>query len=148
MQWTAQQRQVLTDGWRAGLSSTEIARRIGGEVNRNAVARQRMRLGLPSRRGPLQELAQRVNGSRSGTGLRAIPNGGDGTPRAVARAARMGPLPGSNPRPWVLRLYGECCFPVAGEHADTLSCCEPVAAPAGLYCWRHKRILQAEGNAD
>lgn len=144
MHWTKAQARVLVDGWRAGLSSGEIARQIGGEATRNAVARKRVRLGLPARRGALSDVAMRVNGRRSGTGLRALPSPNGGRPRGVALAVRLGPLPGSTPRPWTLRLYGECCFPVAGSGADTLSCCEPVEVAAGLYCWRHKRVLRGE----
>ena len=144
MRWTKQQEAALVEGWREGLSSGQIARKVGGEATRSKVARKRSRLGLPARTGALAEAAMRVNGRRSETGLRATPSPGRGIPKGVAKAVRLGPLQGSTPRPWVLRAYGECCFPVAGSGADTLSCCEPVEGPAGVYCWRHKAILRGD----
>lgn len=42
-------------------------------------------------------------------------------------------------RPWLQRAAGECAFPVAGEGAATLSCCQPVER--GEYCAGHRRKM-------
>jgi hypothetical protein len=141
MRWTTNAVAMLEVGWKTGLSSGEIARQIGGDCTRGAVARKRGHHGLPARSGAFAQVAMRVNGRYNAHGLRALPKTGDGQPQGIAEAVRLGALAGSTPRPWVLRLYGECCFPVDGEHADTLSCCLPVAREAGLYCAGHVAIL-------
>lgn len=52
-------------------------------------------------------------------------------PVAGTKAAAFAPLPGSAPRIWTERTFGDCSWPVGGEGADTLACCEPVHA----YGW-------------
>lgn len=39
-------------------------------------------------------------------------------------------------KPWLERRFGECAAPVAGEGADTLSCCHPCGAHT--YCAHHR----------
>ena len=138
MKWTADKVAVLETGWRDGLSSGEIARRIPG-ATRGAVARKRGHHGLKPR-GRVTE-AQRLNGSRNMQRNFGIKAGGKVHLRGVQAAVRQGPLPGSTPRPWTQRAYGECCFPVDGDRADTRSCCLPTAKPTGLYCDGHVAIL-------
>ena len=57
------------------------------------------------------------------------------------RQVRMsGEVPGSNPKPWLERLSGECCWPVSGDGADVMSCCAPASHIAGegsVYCSAH-----------
>lgn len=55
-------------------------------------------------------------------------------PVPVAGAA-FSPLPGSTPKPWTERKYGECTWIVGGEGGDALSCCEPVEARG--WCKSH-----------
>ena len=138
--WSHEQDLVLADGWRDGKSAGEIAKAIGPEMSRAAVAKRRKRMGLPARTGAALDAAQAHQGKACGTGLRATVRS-PGRPLGAAMAARLGPLVGSTPRPWVQRAYGECCFPVGGGGADTLSCCLPVVR-TGLYCLGHAEILK------
>lgn len=138
MQWTDKAVATLTRGWRDGLSSGQIARELGDGATRSAVARKRSRCGLEPRvNGGVAQAVNGRNNIRRTFGRGASP----GRPKGVALAALLGPLIGSTPRPWTLRLYGECCFPVDGEFADTRSCCLPVEREAGLYCAGHLAIL-------
>lgn len=85
-----------------------------------------------------------VNAARRAKAELIIVGGGAVMERAEAPASPYrpkahGPLPESNPKPWLERAFGECAFPVSGEGADTLSCC----APSGerTYCKDHHRIM-------
>jgi hypothetical protein len=51
------------------------------------------------------------------------------------------PLPGSTPRIWTERPPLACKWPVGGDGADLVSCCEP--APSGTYCEAHRAIAFA-----
>jgi hypothetical protein len=46
---------------------------------------------------------------------------------------------GVRPRPWLQRAPGECAYPVAGEGAQVISCCQPVER--GDYCAGHRRRM-------
>jgi hypothetical protein len=130
--WSRDDVAVLTADWADGLSSGEIGRKLG--VSRCAVASKRRTLGLPPRTGLAQIEAEHANGRRN-----APRKLSPGRPKGAALAERLGPLSGSTPRPWVLRMIGECCFPVAGSGADLLSCCLPTFG--GIYCLGHRAIL-------
>jgi hypothetical protein len=130
--WSTIQAEMLADGWRGGRSSGEIARALG--VSRAAVANKRKRMGLPSRAGVIAEVAMRVTGKRNlmhGVQVKT----------QTRRDRASAPLAGSSPRLWEQRLAGECCFPVGGAGADTLSCCLPVTVEGGWYCAGHQAIL-------
>lgn len=58
-------------------------------------------------------------------------------PRVQARAEAFAPLPGSTPRIWTERPFMGCAWPVGGEGADTLSCCEPTGGKS--YCAQHAK---------
>ena len=132
MRWTADKVAVLETGWRDGLSSGEIARRIPG-ATRGAVARKRGHHGLKPR-GRITE-AQKLNGSRNMQRNFGIKAGGKVHLRGVQAAVRQGPLPGSTPRPWTQRAYGECCFPVDGG-----ACGHPRLLPA--HGEAHRAVLR------
>ncbi len=59
--------------------------------------------------------------------LKALPSSGTD---AIARA----------PRPWLSRRRHECAFPVAGEGATTLSCCNPCGR--WTYCEAHRGVMR------
>jgi len=42
-------------------------------------------------------------------------------------------------KPWLERDFGECAFPVAGEGADTFSCCQPIHRNG--YCADHVAVM-------
>lgn len=136
MNWTDDKVEALKSGWRSGLTSREIGRRIG--ASDGAVRGKRSHLGLPARAGDAGREALREGGRRHRSARPAAPKG-------AALADRMGPLCGSTPRPWLQRRFGECCFPVSGSGSDTLSCCLPTAHSGGLYCAGHLTILRGGG---
>jgi GcrA cell cycle regulator len=43
-------------------------------------------------------------------------------------------------KPWMARLFGECAFPIAGEGADTVSCCAQVRKGSS-YCRAHHQLM-------
>jgi hypothetical protein len=142
--WTEARVVLLTALWADGIAAGVIAKRMG--MTRGMVAGKRHSLGLPPRSEAVQKAAQAANARRTAglceaAGSRADPE----TMRrkaaeVTALEAAVRPLRGSNPRPWELRRFGECAFPVAGYGADTLSCCEP--AEAGRpYCFGHCELL-------
>jgi len=47
----------------------------------------------------------------------------------------------TNAKPWLQRAFGECAYIVAGEGADSFSCCAPVSG--GPYCAGHRAIMYA-----
>jgi len=59
-------------------------------------------------------------------------------PRVATKPDAFAPLPGSEPKLWLERAFGECAWPVGGEGADALSCCLPVSK--GSWCIDHARL--------
>jgi hypothetical protein len=68
--------------------------------------------------------------------------------RAIKQAPA--PRPEAQPQPrivlltglervWTERAFAQCAFPVAGEGADTLSCCAPTGGK--VYCPAHRKIM-------
>lgn len=142
--WTVERVALLRALWADGVPGGVIAKRLG--MTRGMVAGKRHSLGLPRREGEVAAAAQSRNARRTAE-LCEVPGS-----RAYLKAIQLQalaevalerishPLPGSSPRPWELRRRGECAFPVEGAGAETLSCCEPVAAGCG-YCLGHKAML-------
>lgn len=154
--WSDERTERLTKLWDEGLSGSQIARDLGG-VSRNAVIGKVHRLNLAGRKEPSAPTAARVPRApsvritpqiNSGLGRRKAPDlrlAGMGTvfaepanprpPRANLSVSAFDPLPGSAPLPWGERRSGLCCWPVGGEGADMLACCEPVHARG--WCGSH-----------
>ena len=101
----------------AGLSCSQIARALNTEFR-----------GEPfvSRNGVIGKLA------RLGLTHRADPRPADPT---IALA----------PRHWETRRFSECAFPVGGEGAGTLSCCNPTRGET--YCTDHRRAMYSGGSS-
>jgi hypothetical protein len=114
--------------WDAGKSASEIADTIDG-ASRQAVIGVLHRAGL--RRGikvnsPKPRTAKpRQPYIIAGCGA-VIEKAAGQAPKSVIRPDAFDPLRGSHPKPWLERAFGECCWPVGGEGAETLSCCLPV----------------------
>lgn len=134
MIWTDEKVITLKAGWLSGLTAPEIAAMVG--TTPAAVRAKRDHLGLPSRDGEVEYEASR-QAVRCRRTLRPV------IPPKVAPPdpALMAPLPGSWPRPWLSRAFGECAFPVGGEGAETLSCCLPVKRSGRPYCKAHTKIV-------
>jgi len=139
MIWNEERVAILTKRWEAGETSAQIAKALGSTPER--IRAKRNALGLKARDGEARLLLETRGGHRPGPRvphgqLRATPS----TPKAAPAADKLKPLAGSTPRPWVQRQRGECCFPVDGGGADTLSCCLPVRKAGGIYCEGHVAI--------
>lgn len=147
--WTEARIAQLTYLWATGISASGIAAELG-DVSRSAVLGKLHRLKLLGSR--LSASAPRryegaLIASQAGpaTPPRDLP--GPATPpaplsppRSPWREAAFDPLPGSAPRPWLTREFGECAFPVGGEEAAVLSCCAP-ARRRSAYCAAHHAIV-------
>jgi hypothetical protein len=141
--WTDERVRLLTTLWADGLPGTVIARRMG--ITRGMVAGKRHSLGLPPREGDVARLAQACGGRQTAMAVGHVHKDDPAAEAAKAAAVAalentLQPLPGSSPRPWVLRAFGECAFPVAGYGEGTLSCCDPVE-PGRPYCLGHCELL-------
>jgi hypothetical protein len=130
--WTAAQTGLLVQAWTEGHASRDIGQMVG--MSAAAVRCKRRRMGLPAR----SEASQDVIGHVCGVALVGH--------RVLARPDydnRADPLPGSMPRPWLLRERGECAWPVRGFGDETLSCCLPVEPGRG-YCPGHVAAMRRE----
>jgi GcrA cell cycle regulator len=156
MTWTDARIAQLMRLWTEGVSASGIAEALG-DVSRSAVLGKLHRLRLLRSRKPASTprrydgpalvavplssampacLVSACAGSPAG---RPIPATAPEPPRSPWREAAFKPLPGTTPRPWLSRTFGECAFPV-GEDADgPVSCCAKVK-PRGGYCPAHHAI--------
>lgn len=148
--WTEERIQLLRDGHAAGESYTEIARRIGHGVTRNAVCGKSHRLGLSR---PLSVI--RANNARTKTRESLASNQSLATVvRNLAARKPDKPLPApkatgeiaSTPKPWIERAFGECAYPVTGRGFETQSCCNPTAG--ATYCKAHRKVMYAKPATD
>jgi GcrA cell cycle regulator len=141
--WTTERVTLLRSLWADGVPGGVIAKRLG--ITRGMVAGKRHSLGLPPRDGEVRKAAERCNARR--TAVICEVAGSRANPATVQRKAAevealeglVKPLPGSNPKPWELRRWGECPYPVAAYGTPMLSCCEPVHDRRG-YCLGHTEI--------
>lgn len=159
--WTPERIALLTTLWTAGRSGSEVAVILGG-TSRCAVVAKVHRLGLPGRERASSP-ASTKNIGRGGAAAvakakAAIPELHKErriihAPTAISavRMRPMPPLPIAPPcdvtlaKVWTERRFGECAFPVSGEGADTLSCCQP-SGPRG-YCGVHRALMYTPGRS-
>jgi hypothetical protein len=121
--WTSPVVARCRELWLAGYSASEVAKTIGAP-SRAAVIAQMARQGV--KRDPLVNQEARRIGGRATAAKRS------------AKAACCNKEDLSLARPRIEREPGQCAFPVAGEGADTLSCCHPTS---GVYCAAHRRRM-------
>jgi GcrA cell cycle regulator len=122
--WTDERVTLLRSLWADGVPGGVIARRLG--VSRGMVAGKRHSLGLTPRGELAAKAAQAANGRRTAVACGHVRKADALVEAAKAEAVAalensLQPLPGSSPRPWELRLVGECAFPVAGYGAAALA---------------------------
>jgi hypothetical protein len=144
-QWTPERVELLSSLWADGVPGGVIAKRLGPGFTRGMIAGKRHSLGLPPRGELAAKAAQARNGRRTAEMLGHVGKANPAVEAAAEAAvlvleAMMAPLQGSSPRPWELRRWGECAFPVAGYGAGTLSCCE-VTDRGSPYCVGHREML-------
>jgi GcrA cell cycle regulator len=135
--WTAENIEKLVSWWNAGQSANEIAQNWDNAVSRNAVIGKIHRL-----RKAGVELRSAANFPRLATRPPAKPK----------REPRMR-LPPQYPiqpvktitlqvvpptaKPWTQRRFDECSWPISGEGADLIACCQPVQ---NRWCAEHDAI--------
>lgn len=164
-QWSEERFELAKAKWIEGLSASAIARQLG--VSKNAVIGQMTRHGV-QRPSAVIEANRRKGGPRKldGTERKAkapkpekahAPRLGkiaaliqpapfrvssQGQVYAMPESQKLprytGVAPGSNPKPFLSRMSGECTWPVSGEGADTFSCWAPVH-PGTSWCEHHNR---------
>lgn len=149
MTWTDARIAELTRLWATGVSASGIATALG-DVSRSAVLGKLHRLKLLGSRLPASAprrydgpaIAREAAPGRPATAF-CEPDATSAAlapPRSPWREAAFAPLPGSAPRPWLTREFGECAFPVGGEETAVVSCCAPVQRRSA-YCAAHHAIV-------
>lgn len=150
--WPEEHVERLRVLWTSGLSAAQVARiladEFGAAYSRNAVIGVVHRRGLggretpsrpaklatPHRTRPIRPVKPPV--------LRVINNAQTFVeppprpPRVEIKVGAFEPLPGSTPLPIMDRPSRGCKWPVGGEGADMLVCCE-LRVDDGPYCAHH-----------
>lgn len=149
MTWTDARIAELSRLWAAGVSASGIAEALG-EVSRSAVLGKLHRLNLLGTRKSASAPQRYRASTTPASPARAAGPFAPTPPRdpsdqrlgatASWRAAAFTPLPGSAPRPWLTRGFGECAFPVGEEGRELLSCCAPIKG-RDAYCAAHRAVV-------
>jgi GcrA cell cycle regulator len=162
--WTVEKVEAFKVLWGEGKSGSEIAKALGLR-SRSAVLSKARRLNLPNRdvaecnrvraakrpKGPPKPRPKKrhnnfasINSARRKAKAELIIVGCSAAeepappPKVIDKEDAFNPLPGSTPKPWTEREFGECAWPVGGEGAETLSCCQKVSK--GSWCIDHARL--------
>lgn len=146
--WSAANIEILTKGVEAGDTYSAIAKRIGFPCTRNSAIGKACRMGIvrstldgPSRRSAIPKSRVTNNNPRAFGLVAVIQARANRSPDKPLPASKA-PLAAINPKPWAQRQFGECCFPVGGEGADTMSCCNPAPkSSAWNYCPAHMAVM-------
>jgi GcrA cell cycle regulator len=161
--WNEARTAEVSRRWIAGESASHISKALGG-VSRNSVIGKVHRLGLASsgrakatdpstRSRALNKTPKSPKPKRMLTPA-PVTKRPDLTPvtvRVSSNGRSVYTLPpseplrptqtvntGVEPKPLLERGFGECCWPVSGEGADTLFCSAPVSK--ANWCSQHARI--------
>ncbi|CAN7450949.1 hypothetical protein LJR219_002940 [Phenylobacterium sp. LjRoot219] len=151
MTWTDARIAQLTRLWRQGVSAAGIAEALGdvsrsavlGKLHRLRLLRSRNAASAPRRYDGAADLQAgsegRVRPAPAAGALSSARLGPPEPPRSPWRETAFAPLPGTAPRHWLSREFGECAFPVGGEGDELLSCCAPTH-PRRAFCPTHHAI--------
>ncbi len=117
MNWTDERIGDLRRLWAQGLSASQIAKRLGNEITRNAVIGKAHRLGLASRPSPIQ---------------------GEPRPRAAAPPPPP-PRPAAAPAAAsAARHKGPSCqWPIGDPSSQEFAFCGEPSEPGRPYCAKH-----------
>jgi len=142
--WTDERVALLTKLWGEGLSGSQIAKKLGG-LTRSAVIGKVHRLKLPGRERPAAPARVKrppMSRARQSDAGRAV---------ATTKLRPLQPpappvvVTAEHAKPWTERRFGECAYPIAGEGADTVSCCAPTEK---TYCKAHSAAMFAPSKAN
>ena len=121
---------TLIAAWGGGLSSSEVACLIGGQITASAVRSRRADLGLPPRTADTLVLGGLVKGGHQPHSVRPLP--------------KCEQVPGVDPKPFAERGGFECAFVIAEDRNGALACCAPVQPGARRpYCPFHLSLTGA-----
>lgn len=161
MSWTDERIQELSRLWQAGLSASEIGKRLG--ISKNAVVGKAHRLNLPSRPSPIKQAPAQKGTPASGRKARAAPETraasqsraetrpkdkadkaekpGDARVHAVKPASRQSgatvktAMPQRQPKQAGHR--GGCLWPIGDPGDPDFHFCGADALPGKPYCAEH-----------
>lgn len=158
MEWSAEQIERLRTLWDEGLSTAQIADRLG--VTKNAVVGKAHRIELPARPSPIrpnpdsnwrEKAAQARRAGRDTLPLLACLRGATQAPAARRafvpkvvhpRAATERPTAAMS-----VTKYGrviECCWPIGEPRTSSFRfCCSP-SEPGRSYCHDHCKVAYIE----
>jgi GcrA cell cycle regulator len=159
--WTDERVEILTTMWDEGASAGKIALKLGG-VTRSAVLGKLNRMKLLGTRPPQTGLINYRQAMRELAAIQRMsrptrpPKAAKRTPKAPVHASaviRRAALPkgkhyeavaplivdASKAKPWLERRFGECAYPISGEGAETVSCCQPAETTG--YCAAHGSVM-------
>jgi GcrA cell cycle regulator len=128
MFWTEERIEDLRRLWAQGLSASQIAKRLGSGVSRNAVIGKAHRLGLASRPSPIQGEAR----ARAAVAVAPRP--------AMAPAPQPAkPLPAPAPAATsAIRHKGPACqWPIGDPSSQEFAFCGEPSEPGRPYCAKH-----------
>lgn len=157
--WTEERTAELVRLWDAGESATAISEQMG-LATRNVVIGKIHRLrkaGYPMSRAAqtreqIQENAKAQRAAHEirrrkleAAGVKRRKGSSPETCAPFSAAVRTPPTPPviidvTFAKPWLERVFGECAYPVAGEGADTMSCCFKTVDGA-RYCPGHHKVM-------
>lgn len=141
--------------WDEGLSTAEIARRLG--VTKNAICGKAHRLDLPARTSPIRAAGDRSPYRRRApllVTLPPLPSLAAAPPpkavkpprkvpkaRPVARPVMRPPSPPPAPPPRYVRV-APCCWPIGHPGTPGFRFCGDPGAPASPYCATHHAVAR------
>jgi len=128
MGWTDDRVELLKNLWKKGLSASQIAEELGGDVTRNAVIGKAHRLGLSSRPSPVKKPAEEA---------------AEPAAKPVKKAPKVEkPAPKAEPEiVTILTLTDRMCKWPLGHPGDAdFRFCGRKSTPGQPYCAHHARI--------
>lgn len=138
--WPEDLTERLIKLWNDGHSASQIAKQLRNGLTRAGVIGKVHRLRAQGVVMRVADAPQPKGIVASFTKRRDQPPSAKSSPDQPLPPAAL--LDVSAARPWTTRTFGECAYPVAGEGADTMSCC--LETGGATYCAAHRRIMTAK----
>lgn len=141
MDWNEERTTALKTLWLEGLSASQVARKLGGGVSRNAVIGKVHRMGLAGRDVPT---SPRALGGLSPRRPSKPRNTASALPKASARAPRPAPIAPAPldlpPLATILTLAEDTCrWPIGDPQDESFGFCGRTCDPDKTYCAGHAR---------